>query len=117
VFSNVRKWSVNCLFPILFLAVSIVVPTFSFAQEQTEREVVVLAINDVYRIEGVESGQRGGMSLVRALRRQLEQQNSDLLVLHAGDDPGALGLGLGCGPCEGEFLGREESDQIGRAHV
>ena len=85
MFSNVRKWSVNCLFPILFLAVSIVVPTFSFAQEQTEREVVVLAINDVYRIEGVERQQQGGLALVRTLRRQLEIQNPDLLFLHAGD--------------------------------
>ena len=60
-------------------------PFMAYAQEQTKREVVVLAVNDVYRIEGVEGGQRGGMSFVRALRVQLEQENSTVLLLHAGD--------------------------------
>jgi 2',3'-cyclic-nucleotide 2'-phosphodiesterase (5'-nucleotidase family) len=39
----------------------------------------------VYRIEGVERQQQGGLALVRTLRRQLEIQNPDLLFLHAGD--------------------------------
>jgi 2',3'-cyclic-nucleotide 2'-phosphodiesterase (5'-nucleotidase family) len=82
---NVTKWSVSYLLLTLFIFISLAVPVFAFAQDQTEREVVVLAINDVYRIEGVEGRQRGGMSLVRALRRQLEQQSPDLLFLHAGD--------------------------------
>ena len=69
----------------LFIGTFLAVPIFVYAQDQTEREVVVLAINDVYRIEGVERSRRGGMSLVRALRRQLEQQAPDLLFLHAGD--------------------------------
>jgi len=69
----------------LIIVTSLAVPVFAFAQDQTKREVVVLAINDVYRIEGVEGRQRGGMSLVRALRRQLERQAPDALFLHAGD--------------------------------
>ena len=69
----------------LFIGTFLAVPIFVYAQDQTEREVVVLAINDVYRIEGVEGSRRGGMSLVRTLRRQLEQQAPDLLFLHAGD--------------------------------
>jgi 2',3'-cyclic-nucleotide 2'-phosphodiesterase (5'-nucleotidase family) len=69
----------------VFMFISLVVPVFAFTQDQTKREVVVLAMNDVYRIEGVEGRQRGGMSLVRALRRQLEQQAPDLLFLHGGD--------------------------------
>jgi 5'-nucleotidase len=82
---NVIKRSVRWLVATVIIFTSLVFPIFVFAQDQTEREVVVLAINDVYRIEGVEGSQRGGMSLVRALRRQLEMQNPDLLLLHAGD--------------------------------
>ena len=76
---------VNFLLSKFFFFVFLSFPALAVAQELPEREVVVLAINDMYRIEGVERGQQGGMSLVRALRRQLEQQKPDLLFLHAGD--------------------------------
>ena len=82
---NVIKRGVRRFVATLLFFTSLAFPIFVSAQDQIEREVVVLAINDVYRIEGVEGSQRGGMSLVRALRRQLEMQNSDLLLLHAGD--------------------------------
>ncbi len=49
------------------------------------RTAVLLAVNDVYRIEGVENGTVGGMSRVRALRAELEREHPDLLMLHAGD--------------------------------
>jgi 2',3'-cyclic-nucleotide 2'-phosphodiesterase (5'-nucleotidase family) len=49
------------------------------------REVVILAINDVYRIGAVDGGERGGLPRVRALRMELERLHPDLLVLHAGD--------------------------------
>lgn len=85
MFLNMMKLSVSSLLPSFLFFLSMFSPAMAVAQELTEREVVVLAVNDVYRIEGVERGQRGGMGLVRALRRQLEQQNPDLLFLHAGD--------------------------------
>jgi len=50
-----------------------------------ERTAVLLSINDVYRIEGVEGGKAGGLSRVRALRAELEREHPDLLMLHAGD--------------------------------
>ena len=50
-----------------------------------ERTAVLLSINDVYRIEGVEGGTAGGLSRVRALREELEREHPDLLMLHAGD--------------------------------
>ncbi len=50
-----------------------------------ERTAVLLAINDVYRIEGVENGTVGGLARVRALRAELEREHSDLILLHAGD--------------------------------
>ena len=52
---------------------------------QVERRVTLLAINDVYRIGGVERGRRGGLPRVRTLRRELEVKDRDLIVLHAGD--------------------------------
>lgn len=50
-----------------------------------ERTAVLLTINDVYRIEGVENGSVGSMARVRALRAELEREHPDLLMLHAGD--------------------------------
>ena len=74
---------------VFLLTLGVLVFLFPFfgagAQNLVEREVMVLAINDVYRVEGIEGGQRGGLSLVRTLRRQLEMHNPNLLLLHAGD--------------------------------
>ena len=50
-----------------------------------ERGFTILAVNDVYRIAGVDEGQRGGIARVRSLRAELEREHPDLLVLHAGD--------------------------------
>ncbi len=50
-----------------------------------DRTTVILAINDVYRIEGLNRGSIGGLARVRALRQELEQQSPDLLFLHGGD--------------------------------
>jgi 2',3'-cyclic-nucleotide 2'-phosphodiesterase (5'-nucleotidase family) len=49
------------------------------------RTAVILAVNDVYRIEGVEAGTTGGIARLRTLRQRLEREHPDLLVLHAGD--------------------------------
>src|SRR5688572_9892594 len=48
-------------------------------------QAVLLAINDVYRIEGVDGGEAGGLARLRSLRAELEREHPDLLVLHAGD--------------------------------
>src|SRR5688500_10274657 len=47
--------------------------------------VKVLQLNDVYKIEGLEGGQSGGLARVRTLRKHLESDGSPVLVLHAGD--------------------------------
>src|SRR6185436_20964892 len=52
---------------------------------KTDKHLTILQINDVYRIEGIEGGRKGGLSRVRALRKQLEARGSPVLVLHAGD--------------------------------
>ncbi|HWM90705.1 MAG TPA: bifunctional metallophosphatase/5'-nucleotidase [Thermoanaerobaculia bacterium] len=49
------------------------------------RTAVFLHINDVYRIEGVEDGQAGGLARLRTLRKELEEKHPDLLFLHGGD--------------------------------
>ncbi|MFP3940328.1 MAG: bifunctional metallophosphatase/5'-nucleotidase [Acidobacteriota bacterium] len=49
------------------------------------RTFTILHINDVYRIEGVDEGASGGLARVRTLRKELEEEAPDLLVLHAGD--------------------------------
>ena len=50
-----------------------------------DRTAVLLAINDVYRIEGLDDGATGGPARVRTLRRELEREAPDLLFLHGGD--------------------------------
>ncbi|HEV7242978.1 MAG TPA: bifunctional UDP-sugar hydrolase/5'-nucleotidase [Thermoanaerobaculia bacterium] len=45
----------------------------------------ILQINDVYKIEGLESGNTGGLARVRTLREHLESDGTPVLVLHGGD--------------------------------
>ncbi|MBV1876624.1 MAG: 5'-nucleotidase C-terminal domain-containing protein [Pseudomonadales bacterium] len=45
----------------------------------------ILAINDVYRIEGVDEGTNGGLARVRNIRQALQQQDDALIVTLAGD--------------------------------
>ena len=60
---------------------------------QSSRKAVILSINDVYRIEGVENSTAGGMARVRALRAELQRTTPDMLFLHAGDFLGPSFMG------------------------
>lgn len=55
------------------------------ASAPAARTVTILAVNDVYRIEGVDAGEHGGLARLRTLRAELEEEAPELLVLHAGD--------------------------------
>src|SRR5262245_45066474 len=55
------------------------------ASARGTRTAVLVSLNDVYRIEGLEDGQVGGLARVRSLRKELEKDHPDLLLLHAGD--------------------------------
>jgi len=77
---KVNVWLLPFFFFAFFSSQALV-----FSAEPIGGEVVVLAVNDVYRIEGVRGGQQGGLALVRALRQELEKENSGVLFLHAGD--------------------------------
>jgi 2',3'-cyclic-nucleotide 2'-phosphodiesterase (5'-nucleotidase family) len=50
-----------------------------------EARFTILQINDVYKVEGLAGGRRGGLARVRTLRKQLEAEGRPVLVLHAGD--------------------------------
>ena len=45
----------------------------------------ILQVNDVYKIEGLEGGQSGGLARLRTLRKHLESDGTPVLLLHAGD--------------------------------
>src|ERR1700741_1334912 len=45
----------------------------------------ILQINDVYKIEGLEGGQIGGMARVRTLRKLLESDGTPVYGMHGGD--------------------------------
>ncbi len=47
--------------------------------------VSLLAINDVYRIEGVDAGRFGGLARVRTIREELAKDNPSLILFLAGD--------------------------------
>lgn len=51
----------------------------------TVATVTILAVNDVYRIKGVDAGRYGGLARLRTVREDLEEKAPELLVLLAGD--------------------------------
>jgi len=50
-------------------------------------ELIIVQINDIYRLDAVRAGKRGGLARVVSLLRQLKTQNPGVpvIVLHAGD--------------------------------
>lgn len=53
-------------------------------QEQSNG-LTFIHLNDIYRVGAVEDGNRGGLSRVVTLVRQLQEQGRDVFVLHGGD--------------------------------
>ena len=45
----------------------------------------ILQVNDTYKIEGLRAGELGGFARLRTLRREVEAEGREVLVLHAGD--------------------------------
>ncbi|WP_281557546.1 bifunctional metallophosphatase/5'-nucleotidase [Thalassomonas sp. RHCl1] len=54
-------------------------------QAREKREFTILAVNDIYNIEGTDAGKSGGMARLRTLREQLSTNDENVLLLHAGD--------------------------------
>ena len=57
-------------------------PTTSVVEDAT---FSILAINDVYRINGLASSGAGGLDRLRSIRAAVEQDHPNLLFLHGGD--------------------------------
>jgi 2',3'-cyclic-nucleotide 2'-phosphodiesterase (5'-nucleotidase family) len=56
------------------------------SQDQKFRpEFVVIQLNDIYRIDAVQDGKKGGLGRIATLVKQLKQQNQKVLIVHAGD--------------------------------
>ena len=69
----------SIIFIILLITIS------SCQKKITKKSFVILAINDVYRAEGLDNGKVGGLARVKTLRNQLIAQGKDVVLLHAGD--------------------------------
>src|SRR5690349_518557 len=50
-------------------------------------ELIVVQLNDIYRLDAVRAGKRGGLARVVTLLRRLKDQNPGVpvIVVHAGD--------------------------------
>ena len=68
----------------LFLFIALLVSSCTHLPNEP-RSFAILAINDVYRLEGVDDRTSGGLARVRHLRTELEKEYPNLLLLHAGD--------------------------------
>lgn len=77
-----RAW---LLIAIVLLASCATVPPAEAPPQARAVRFKILQINDVYKIEGLEGGQTGGLARVRTLRKLLESDGTPVLVLHAGD--------------------------------
>ena len=75
--------SALCLLPSAFLFLACATTTTT--TQGPSAHFRILQLNDVYKIEGLEGGQSGGLARVRTLRKHLESDGTPVLVLHAGD--------------------------------
>ena len=60
-------------------------PPANTAKPKTE--LIVVQLNDIYRLDAVRAGKRGGLARVVTLLRRLKDQNPEVpvIVVHAGD--------------------------------
>lgn len=70
---------------LLVLAGCVTAPAASPHATPRYARFKILQLNDVYKIEGLEGGQLGGLARVRTLRKQLESDGTTVFVLHGGD--------------------------------
>jgi len=53
--------------------------------QQSARHLTFLAVNDIYRLDGIAEGKIGGLTRVRTLRTWIERDAPNAILLHAGD--------------------------------
>ncbi len=77
------KSPINLKHSIFFIILLVILG--SCQKKTTQESFVILAINDVYRAEGLDKGNLGGLARVKTLRDQLIAEGKKVLLLHAGD--------------------------------
>jgi 2',3'-cyclic-nucleotide 2'-phosphodiesterase (5'-nucleotidase family) len=77
---------------VLLLFLTAVSAWYGFASAQPqpsastgERRITFITVNDIYRIDGVSEGKVGGLTRLRTLRKWIEQDAPNAVLLHAGD--------------------------------
>jgi 2',3'-cyclic-nucleotide 2'-phosphodiesterase (5'-nucleotidase family) len=60
-------------------------PSFTSGRDEFKPELVVIQLNDTYRVDAVGDGKLGGLGRVVTLVRQIREQGKRVLVVHAGD--------------------------------
>ncbi len=78
---------------LCLLAAACITPQIKVSHAAEGGKAVILAINDVYLINGIDDGDTGGMARVRALRAKIAKAAPEHLFLLAGDflSPSLLG--------------------------
>src|ERR1041384_7964423 len=74
--------------PRLMVLVLFIIAVFSIAaQEKTQCNVKVtlLQVNDVYQFAPVDQGTRGGLGRILTLKKSIQQENPNTLLLMSGD--------------------------------
>jgi 2',3'-cyclic-nucleotide 2'-phosphodiesterase (5'-nucleotidase family) len=52
---------------------------------QSPRHLTFIAVNDIYRLDGVGDDKKGGLARLRTLRKTIERDAPNAFLLHAGD--------------------------------
>ena len=72
-------------FILVVILLSILITSCHKKNTKSQKSFYILAINDVYRAEGLDNGQIGGLARVKTLRQRLLDVGHKVLLLHAGD--------------------------------
>src|SRR3954452_21395724 len=78
-FALILTWLVMAVLAILYFCGS------TRSTSQSQRRLTFITVNDVYQLEGVAGGIKGGLNRLRTLRTWIEQDGANAILLHAGD--------------------------------
>lgn len=84
---GVSGWLLVALVVLVLLAIYLGWRQTPPATSKPSTQLIVVQLNDIYRLDAVRAGKRGGLGRVVSFIRQLKQQNPQIpvIVLHAGD--------------------------------
>jgi len=70
---------------LILLSLIVLLTACQQKKVNVEKSFIILSVNDVYRAEGLDNGNIGGLARVKTLRDKLLAQGKEVLLLHAGD--------------------------------